>query len=50
MKECGSQDKARCDECNSTDDCEDYCPCRCLDNYVSDWMKDPIQNKDIWYK
>ena len=36
---CGSQDESRCDECNSTDDCEDSCPCRCLDNYVSDWMK-----------
>ena len=36
MTKCKSQDKAYCDECNQSNDCEDSCSCRCLDNYVSE--------------
>lgn len=45
---CKSQDKAFCDKCSQFDDCSDECECRCLDYYVSDWMKmDKKEQKDL---
>ena len=45
---CKSQHEDHCDECNQTNDCEDYCECRCLDYYESEWQKQTkIDEMDI---